>query len=124
MLNVNIRVYVFPQHFVAIINTCTECKFCYVNVFLSYEIYNKNTYRRMVGKIFTRFDRCLYCKIYLSRPKEQFHKRGPESSGAPSIIREDGFSNSSLIYLPVLTFEVSRNSSRIIVVLRYHYQYH
>lgn len=40
----------------------------------------------MDGQIFTS-DSYLYCKICLSQPKEQFHKRGPESSGTTCINR-------------------------------------
>lgn len=47
-------------------------------------VYIKNTYSQVDRKIFT-IDSCSNCKLYLSRPKEQMHKKGLESSVAPCI---------------------------------------
>lgn len=47
-------------------------------------VYIKNTYKQMDGKIFIS-DPCLYCKMYLPRPKEQIYKSGLDSSGTPCI---------------------------------------
>lgn len=63
--------------------------------------YFKKYVRQMDRKILT-LNPCLYCKIFLSRPKEHTHNRELESSGTPNRA-EGGPMNAPYLVLAAIT---------------------
>lgn len=73
----------------------------------------------MDGKIFIS-DPCSYCKMYLSCPKEQIYKSGPDSSWNPCFkdVLQRGFFQPLMIY----HFKYTFSSGMLIFVCWYFYK--